>query len=255
MKRMDFNGFVGNWPFFRVRYNTVEKLAQLHARCGIEGGIVSSLEAIFYQDPYEAELQLAKQLEGTPYLHALTLNPMLPGWEDDLKRAVRDLGIKVVRMLPGFHGYTLQDPVMKTVAARLREYGLMLILTLRMRDERTMWMIQPRNIPLDELTAFLDNNRDIPTLIAHVRAGEVGQLAPQMQERENLFADISGFKDGLYALDKLAMAPETRGHLVYGSGAPLMEMQATTMQIDTARIPEADKAQIFAGEALLNCLR
>ena len=71
MKRMDFNGFAGNWPFFRVRNNTVEKLAKLHSRCGIEGGFVSSLEAIFYQDPWEAELELSRQLEGTPYIQAI----------------------------------------------------------------------------------------------------------------------------------------------------------------------------------------
>ena len=67
MKRLDLNCYCGNWPFFRVRYNTVEKIAQLHSRCGIEGGFISAIEAIFYQDPYEAEVQLAKQLEGTLY--------------------------------------------------------------------------------------------------------------------------------------------------------------------------------------------
>ncbi len=44
MKRMDFNGFAGNWPFFRLRNNTVEKLAALHSRCGIEGA--------FHQDAF-----------------------------------------------------------------------------------------------------------------------------------------------------------------------------------------------------------
>ena len=62
MEHMDFNCFTGNWPFYRVRYNTVEKLAQLHSRIGITGGYISALEAIFYQDPYEAELALAKEL-------------------------------------------------------------------------------------------------------------------------------------------------------------------------------------------------
>lgn len=251
MKKMDFNAFVGNWPFFKVRNNTVEKLAQLHARCGITGGLVSSLEAIFYQDPYEAELELALQLQGTPYMHVMTLNPRLPGWKDDLKRACAQLNIKAVRLVPGFQGYTLADPVLEEVAADLRVYGLPVILTLRMRDERTMWMLQPENVSMEDLQSFLDKYPDIPTLITHIRAAEAEKLAPQFAARENLFVDISGFKDGLFVLDRMATESAACGHLIYGSGAPLMEMQATTMQIDTARIPEETKTEIFGGEKLL----
>lgn len=255
MKRMDFNAFAGNWPFFKVRNNTVEKLAQLHARCGIEGGFVSSLEAIFYQDPYEAELELARQLQGTSYMHAMTLNPRLPGWKDDLKRACAQLNITAVRLVPGFQGYTLADPVMEEVSAALREYGLPLIITMRMRDERTMWMLQPESVSMEDLQSFLDKYPDIPTLITHIRAAEVEKLSPQLAARENLFVDISGFKDGLFVLDHTWGETAARGHIVYGSGAPLMEMQATTLQIDTAQLPDEAKAEMFSGEKLLAYLQ
>ena len=175
MRRMDFNGFTGNWPFFRVRSNTVEKLAQLHQRCGIEGGFVSSLEAIFYQDPYEAELQLSRQLKGSAYMHAMVLNPTLPGWKDDLKRAAQQLNIKAVRLVPGFQGYALTDPALEEVMANLREYGLPLIITLRMRDERTMWMIQPESIPVEDLpptpTPTLPYATPTPSPMPRVPAG------------------------------------------------------------------------------------
>jgi predicted TIM-barrel fold metal-dependent hydrolase len=253
MKRMDFNCFTGNWPFFRIRNNTLEKLAALHRRLGIEGGFVSSLEAIFYQDPWEAELALAQQVKGTGYLHFMTVNPTLPGWRDDLKRAVQKLEIKGVRLVPGFQGYTLEDPCVAELCDCLREYGLPLILTLRMKDGRTMYMLQPRSIPLEEIAAFLDRNRELPTLLTHIRAAEVEALLPQFAGRENVFADISGFKDGMFVLDRMVLETEAREHLVYGSGAPLMEMYATAMQIDTARIPEDRKEALFAGEKLLRC--
>ena len=251
MKRIDFNGFAGNWPFFRIRNNTVEKLAALHRRCGIEGGFVSSLEAIFYQDPYEAELALAQQLKGTGYMHAMTVNPTLPGWKDDLKRAMKDLEIKAVRLVPGFQGYTLLDPQVEALCAELAVYGLPLIITLRMKDERTMHMIQPRSIPMEEVTAFLEKHEALPTLLTHIRAAEAEALTPLFLRRDNLFVDNSGFKDGLFVLDHIVLETAVRGHLVYGSGAPLMEMQATTMQIDTAQIPESEKEAVFSGSSLL----
>ena len=95
-----------------------------HRSCGIEGGFVSALESIFYQDPYEAEVLLAEAVKGTAYRHAMILNPTLPGWKDDLARAVRELDIKAVRLVPGFHGYKLTDAVMDEVTSLLVQYDL-----------------------------------------------------------------------------------------------------------------------------------
>lgn len=252
--KMDLNCYCGNWPFFRVRCNTAEKLHRLHSRCGIEGGIVSSCEAIFYQDPYEAELELAKALEGTPYLHAMVLNPRLPGWQDDLKRAMEKLHIKAVRLLPGFHGYSLEEPVMDEVCNALRSYGLPMLLTLRIRDERTAWMLQPRTIPVEEIAAFLDKNRDITTLLACVRTKELGLLAPQFAGRDNLFADISGLKDGLFSVDTACEAVGAE-HIVYGSSAPLLEMQSTAIVLDRSRLSPEARDMVFSGTKFLSLLK
>lgn len=253
MKRLDLNCYCGNWPFFRVRYNTVEKVAQLHSRCGIEGGFISACEAIFYQDPYEAEMQLAKQLEGTPYMHAMILNPTIPGWKDDLARAVNMLNIKAVRLMPGFHGYTLQDPVLDQVCDTLRTYGLPLILTLRIRDERTAWMFSPRKLETQEVAEFLDKYKDIVTLLACTRRKEAIALKPQFDGRNNLFTDVSGFKDGNYAVENVSECIGSE-HIVYGSSAPLLEMQSTTIIVDHAKLPEDSRAEIFSGENLLKLL-
>ena len=253
MKRLDLNCYSGNWPFFRVRYNTVEKIAELHSRCGIEGGFISAIEAIFYQDPYEAELQLAKQLEGTPYMHAMILNPTIPGWKDDLARAVRDLNIRAIRIMPGFHGYELSNPVLNEVCDLLHTYHLPLILTLRIRDERTAWMIAPRTFPVDEIANFLDNHKDTTTLLACTRVKEIFALQPQFEGRSNLFTDVSGFKDGNYTVENISNAIGS-DRIVYGSSAPLLEMQSTTIIVDRAKLPEEVKQAIFSGNQFFSQL-
>ncbi len=253
MKKMDFNCYCGNWPFFRVRYNTIEKIAQLHSRCGIEGGFISAIEAIFYQDPYEAELQLAKQLEGTPYMHAMILNPMIPGWKDDFNRGVKNLNIRAVRLMPGFHGYTLADPVLNEVCDLLRANHLPLILTLRIRDERTAWMFSPRKLEVQEVADFLNKYADIITILGCSRAKECIELKAQFKNRTNLFTEVSGFKDGNYAVENVSNEIGFN-HIIYGSSAPLLEMQSTTIIVDRAKLPEDTKAKIFSGETLLNLL-
>ena len=254
MNRLDFNCYCGNWPFFRIRYNTISKLSQLHSRCGIAGGFVSSCEAIFYQDPYEAELQLAQELKGTAYMHAMVLNPMLPGWQDDLRSAVKDLNIKAVRLMPGFHNYSMLDPVLDDVCHLLLQYQLPLILTLRIRDERTNWMFHPKSVPVDDVAAFLDCHKTVPTLLACARKSEILKLQMQFAGRNNLFTDISGFKDSNFAVNEVLDGIGGE-HIVYGSSAPLLELQSTTITLERANLPESVRNDIFSGVHLLSLIK
>lgn len=246
MKRQDINCFTGNWPFFRLRCNTVEKLKKLHSEAHISSGLISSLEAVFYQDPYEAELQLAQQIEGTAYKHAMILNPMLPAWQDDLKRAARDLKISAVRIMPGYHRYLLTDSVMDSVASALRDLNLPLVITLRVRDERTAWMIQPELIQMPDVASFVSKNPDIPVLLTGIRVNELRSLDPSQVPWDNLYADISMFKEGFHPLESAWELEYVRGHILFGSAAPMMELQATVMQVETADISQYDKARMFA---------
>ena len=252
--RFDCNCFVGNWPFFRVRCNTLEKLIEKHRSCNFEGGFVSALESIFYQDPYEAEVLLAEAVKGTAYRHAMILNPTLPGWKDDLARAVRDLDIKAVRLVPGFHGYKLTDAVMDELSALVLKYNLPLIITARMRDDRCMHMIQPEVMQLDDIIAFLDKNPKIITLLTHLRALEAEKVLAQFPDRTNLFTDISGFKDGLFIIDQMQEKASLRGRMVYGSGASLMDLHATVFLMDTSEIGQEAIDEIYSGQKLLALL-
>lgn len=251
MKKMDLNCFSGNWPFHKVRYNTVERITQQHQRCGIEGGIISSCEAIFYQDPYEAELSLSKELAGTGYYHAMTLNPTLPAWKDDFRRCVEALGIKAVRLVPGYHGYMLTDDVMGQVVSALQEYKLPLILTIRIEDARSTWLLHPRELPTNEVKAFLESS-NIPTLLANIRLNEIAGLAEVFETRDDLFADTSGFMRGLFPVD--TAYPLTKGQLVFGSNAPLSEMQCFTYLVDRSALTNDQKIAVYSGDAFLKYL-
>lgn len=250
MNYMDFNCFTGNWPFHKVRCNTVEKLAAQHKRIGVTGGIVSALEAIFYQDPYEAELSLAKELEGTNYLHAMILNPRLPGWKDDLHRAQRDLNIKAVRLVPGYHDYLLTDPIMDEVCKEIWEAKLPLILTLRLLDDRSAYGIRPRPIPDAEAVEFLEKNPDIPTLLANVRVAQLKNYLPLFETRKNLFMDTSGFMASLFPVEDTW--PLVGDRMVFGTNAPLTEMYSIRHILDTAAVDSGAKDTVLTGNSFLN---
>lgn len=245
MRKFDFNCFCGNWPFRRIRHNTIDALIGLHSRCGIAGGLVSASEAIFYQDPYEAEQALAVALQGTEYMHAMILNPMLPGWRDDLHRAVNTLSVKAIRLVPGYHGYRLTDTVMEAVSDALRRYKLPLIITLRIEHVWSSWMIAPRPLPEEELQAFLERNRDIPTLLAYVLPSQLEALESQIKSRDNLFIDTAGFRSGLFPVED--SLPKAAGKIVFGSCAPFAAVQSFVNIIEYAEVSDEIRHDIYSG--------
>ena len=247
MCRFDSNCFVGNWPFFRVKENTVAQLLKVHDRFGFTGGYVSSLEAIFYQDPYEAEKQLAKEIQNTRYKHIMILNPMLPAWKDDLARCISKLGVTGVRLMPGFHGYTLNNPVMADVIQEVKKYSIPMLLTLRMHDERMTWMYHPRNIPMQEVCDFVNCSKDVSILVNHIRPHEINQLNELGVRWDDLYVDISGFKGGMNAVEGVLKFDFLKGHIVFGSGAPLLETYGSVLQLETAEIDTGTINQVFSG--------
>lgn len=106
---IDYNCFCGNWPFHKIRKNKFSDILKLHKENGITGGYISSLESIFYNDPYESEMDLYKEIKGSGYHQVMTVNPTLDTCINTVKRGIKELNIKGIRITPGFHQYKLND--------------------------------------------------------------------------------------------------------------------------------------------------
>ena len=251
MNRLDFDCFVGGWPFHKVRRPGFDDLQALHAATGIGGGFVSSTDAIFWNDPYEADRVLSRTLSGQEaYRHVMTVNPTLPGIWDDLKRAKREFRLAGIRILPGFHGYSLTDPVCGPLWDFLRENGLPLFLTLRMEDERVTYLFHPVTVGLAEIRSFLETVQGFPVLLCNIRDAELPALREVLEVRTDVFADACGFKGGLFPLDTLYEAGLT-GRIVYGSLSPIFCLRSTLLAFETAQIPAEEIDRMLSGRDFL----
>lgn len=255
MKRIDMNCFVGGWPFHRVRHDSLEKLKNLHERNQIDGGFVSSTDAIFYNDPYEADAKLARELEGFPqYRHVITVNPALPGCLDGVRRAAREWPVAGVRILPGFHDYALSSDVVGALCALLRELRLPLFLTLRMEDERVTYMFHPKKVNEWDVAQFIGEQTGFPILVCNIRISEMKFIQEVMLGRQDVFCDCSGLKDGLFNMEALSQSGLTR-RLVYGSLAPIFCLEGTRVLLEKAEIPPEEKQMIFSAQGFVDLLR
>lgn len=253
MGRIDFNCFVGTWPFHYVRNSRFSDLRALHAANQIDYGYVSSTEAIFYHDPYEADVRLAAEIRGSDYQHVVTLNPTLPGCIDTLKRMTQEFPVAGVRILPGFHDYRLTDPLLENLYQVMCEYKLPLFLTLRMEDERAAYLFKSKEVPIWDIDLFVSTHMDIPIMICNCRNQELSWLAASLPYRPHVSIDCSGLKNGLFGIDAI-YEEGAADKLVYGSLAPIFCMKSTILSIETADIPDKVKRDIFSGKRFLNAL-
>lgn len=246
MRSIDFNCFVGGWPFHKVRNQQFQDIQRIHRENGINYGYVSSTNGIFYNDPYEAAVDLYHEIKGSEYKQVMVVNPELPGCEDDIHRAVRELQIAGIRILPGFHGYSLQDAGINKLCTILKQYRLPLFLTLRMEDERVTYLFHPRKVPMEEVRNFISSYSDLKILLCNIRMDEVFSIKDLIVDKSNVMFDSCGLKDGLYPLERIK-AQGLLNHLVYGSLAPIYCLKSTMLLVTEDGITEQEKEEIRSG--------
>lgn len=249
METMDVNCLFGSWPFRKLYRNRLEDLLKIHAETGIARCCVSSMNSIFYNDPFEAELDLHEALKGTSCMHILTVNPKLPSFEDDIAAGAERFGIRGVRIYPGYHGYALDDPCLERLLGVLRRFRLPLFLTMRLEDERLDYLLHPRRIGVpDELLRFVSSVTDLPVLILNLRWGEIQFCADALKTQENLFVDTSGVKDPVESMERIVGLIGDR-KILYGSQYPLNALKSTLYEVTMADLPQESRDRILSENA------
>ena len=152
---LDFNCFIGQWPFHPLKVETLPQLQKLHKENGIEGGFVSSLKSLFYRDYFESEQELFETLKGTNYRQVMTVNPLFPACLDVVRYGIENWNIAGVRVLPTYHDYTLDNPFLEELCQLLQEKGLPLFLTMNLEDVRSCYLLQAERLDPEQLKSWL----------------------------------------------------------------------------------------------------
>ena len=197
---------------------------------------------------------MARILAGqTDYRHVMTVNPLLPGTMDDLARAQAEFPVAGVRILPGFHGYRLDDARLMPLWDWLRSRKLPLFLTLRMEDERVTYLFHPVTVALPDVKAFLESVTGFPVLLCNIRNAELPAVRDAVLARPDVFADACGFKGNLFPLDMLYEAGLTP-RIVYGSLTPVFCLRSTLLAFETAAIPADEIERMLSARDFLAML-
>jgi hypothetical protein len=135
---IDVNACLGPYPFRQLRHTTAEEMIGLMDRNGIDRAVVSSLQAVFYRDAHRGNEELFEEAKrhGSRFIPVATVNPKYVGWERDLAEAVERWKMKIVTLVPEYHGYALSDEHGRAALERIARYGVPVMLMQRFEDRR-----------------------------------------------------------------------------------------------------------------------
>lgn len=225
----DAGAFCGHWPYYYLRESQLPQVLELLKKLDIDGGLMSSLDAIFYNDSWEADGPLIEALKGTNWRVAMSVNPMLP-WAKDLVRRGADAGAAAVRLYPCIHGYDEDDERVVELCRLAGELGLPVIVTLRMEDERMLYLLQQRNPDFARIRSLAQQCDGAKFLLSNCLTHQVDELLPLPA---NVWFDTAGFKGEFYLEDQNIIPPE---RILFGSFAPLQSPQSAVLSV-----PEVSK--------------
>lgn len=247
---IDINTFYGHWPFRKVPCESMEDISANAEKNQIESMIISSTNAIFYQDHFEGDEELAAVLPDNAY-QAITIDPSQPYFAGDLRLGIEQFRIKAVRIHPEYHNYGLLDSCVTRLFDVLDEYKLPLLMTNAMEDPRALHALPQKALRADEVASMIIRNRKIPVVITNVGFGDYRTYKGIVEEYGNLNFDTSGLKFGLLNVIETVInevgIPAT--HLLYGSHFPLHCRESTLNYFKMDPVPEAVKQLVLSENA------
>ena len=135
---IDVNASLGHYPFRSLPVTCAAQMIASMDRNGIDRAVVTSLHAAFYRDAHRGneELMAETKPHAGRLLPVATINPAYVGWERDLAQSVEEWKVKLVTLLPEYHGYALTDARGRAALAKIADSGVPLLLTQRLEDRR-----------------------------------------------------------------------------------------------------------------------
>lgn len=238
---IDCNVWLGQHPNRDLPWRDTATIAKNLKARGVTEAWACTFDAMLHKDIAAANDELARECSTTNglLLPVGAVNPMLPAWQNDVRRCAEVHHMHAIRLLPGYHGYILEDAIFAEVLALAAKHKLLVQLVVQMEDVRTRHpLLQVPDVdlkPLGKDTRVMVLNANA----SHILAGLRGKKA---------VIDTS-FIEGVGGLEnQLKTWPLEQ--LVFGSHSPWFYFEANKLKLQESELSTDQLAAITSRNAL-----
>ncbi len=241
---VDVNTYIGNWVFRPLPSSSPESLSDCLMAEGIQKAFVSSINAIFYDEPHLANEILFNQIEKFPiFLPVAVINPNFPNWSKNLNKYLNEHNIKAIKLHPNYHQYKLNDGKTKELIISAGEKDLTVIIQMRVQDVRSQNPICiVQDVDVSNLVEIAETIKGTRFVFGGIKWNEVQVMANRIKALSNVWIDISNIE----YMDVLRRLINIYGtdQILFGTHAPFFEIKSAILKLKEANLTEKEYESI-----------
>ena len=248
---MDTNVTLSRWPGRRLPLDeTPELVARLRSQ-GVSEAWAGSFDGLLHKDIAAVNAQLAEECHK--HGHGLlkpfgSINPVLPGWQEDLRRCHEVHKMPGIRLHPNYHGYKLDDPAFAQLLDLAARRGLVVELAVVMEDERTQHrLMRVQHVDVTPLVALVAGRPSLRVVLLNWSRGVNSALVAKLSAAGQVYFDIATL-EGVGGLANLFKQVPV-GRVVFGSYAPFFYFESALLKLKESDLSEQQLSSVRAGNA------
>jgi len=243
---IDVNAWTGPWPaLVNVPYDAASVRSSL-LEYGVERVFMAPLAAAWNANPHLCNPVVYEAAEEYDDISPVpVIDPTLPTWPEELKKAAGHAAVRMIKLLPGYGGYDLAAA--DELFDEARRASLVVMVQVRIDDPRRHHpLARVPDVPAVDVVKAAERNPAVKLVIGGANAAALRNLAAQIREFPGLYADTSQV-DGVDGV-RMILDAGLGGQLLFGSHAPVFMPAAAVARIvndlpdDVARAVLEDNA-------------
>ena len=232
-----------------VRYEDYAATASVPVRTIVFGG-KARLSGVWVDDAHVAAYVAAHPDTLIGYL---SVDPTQDGWEDEMRVGHEELGLRGIKLLPMYAGFSPDDERLEPLWQYASRHGLPVLLHMG-----TTFVAQaPLAFTLPRLIEPVAiRHPDVKIILAHLGHPYEGECIVTIRKHENVFADVSALHYRPWQLYNSLMLAQEYGvwhKLLFGTDYPFTTVDASIAGlyalnglVEGTNLPRLDPGQIEA---------
>jgi hypothetical protein len=212
---------------------------------------VGSLDGLFHRDVGGVNQRLADACRARHDVELLpfgTVNPMLPDWQEDVRRCAEDYQMPGIRLHPNYHGYRLDDPLAAELFDLAAAQRMIVQVAIRMDDIRVQHpLMQIPDVDVRPLVEIVAARSQLRVVVLNAMATLRGNDLRRLAAEPRIGFEIA-MREGVGGVASL-LSDVPVAQVFFGSHTPLYSVESAWLKLQESGLDAPQREAIESANA------